>query len=1160
VTEFRMLGPLEVVEEGRSLELGGQQQRALLALLLLEANRVVSRDRLIAALWEDEPPDTAQKALQVYVSNLRKRLGRDRITTKAPGYAIRVEPGELDLELFERFAAEGGRRGCADALALWRSPPLAEFAHRRFALPEIARLEERHLALLEERIEADLAQGRQADLVAELESLVGEHPLRERLRALLMLALYRSGRQVEALEVYQDARRALVDELGIEPGRELRELHQRILNQDPCLDLDGRPTVEAEGERGEGFVGREPELAELTGGLADAFAGRGRLFLLQGEPGIGKSRLADELMRRARVRGAHVLVGRCWEAGGAPAYWPWTQSLRTYVRAADPDVVRRQVGAHAADVAQIVPELRELFPGLSQPEQEPFESDAARFRLFDSTASFLGHVSTERALVLVFDDLHAADEPSLLLLRYVTSVLADRRLLIVGTFRDLDPTMEDPLESTITELGREPVTRRIHLSGLTEDEVGRLAELTAQTSPSRRLVEELYAETEGNPLFVSEIVRLLAAEGRLATDGSTGILVPESVRETIGRRLRKLSSECRRVLSLASVFGREFGLVGLERVADYTGIDKLLTVLDEAIAARVVEEVPGAVGRLHFGHALVRDTLYEEIPATHRARLHRRVAEVLEALYAGDPEPHLAELAHHFSLAVPAAEPTKAIDYARRAGDRALESLAYEEATRLYSRALESYTAHPSDETVRCRLLLSLGDAESRAGRTSAAKKAFLDAAAIARQLGLAHELARAAEGYGGRIVWVRAGGDERLVPLLEEGLAALGAADVGQRARLLARLAGALRDEHSRTRRDALSAEAVELGRRSSDPDALAYALAGRAHAIIAPDTIGECLALGSELCELAERRGDRERLQAGHQVRIAAHLMKGDMSGAEADLAGGIRAANELKQPAQLWDAYAVQALFALSAGRFADAEALTAQALALGERANPHGAIPIHWLQCYALCDGPGRVGLEEVEAPMTNLVSEYPARPVFRCAVVHLLARSGRSADARRELDALAVDDFAVLPFDQEWLFGMSFLAESSVALGDRNAAVVLYRLLAPWETYAAVDVAEGFRGSISRDLGLLGSTLEHFDDAQRHFEDALEANERMGARPWLAHTEADYARMLLARDGPGDSQRAAELLDHALVTYRELGMEAYAAGASSLAAGPAVQAP
>ena len=237
--EFKILGPLEVVSDGRALDLGAAKQRALLAVLLIDANSVVSRHRLIDALWDDDPPETATKALQVYVSALRKVLGRDRLETREPGYLVRVGNDELDVARFQSLREQAR---FAEALALWRGTPLSDFASARFAQPEIAHLEDLRLACLEERIDRDLTDGRHAELTGELELLVSEHPLRERLRGQLMLALYRSGRQAEALDAYQAARRSLVDELGIEPGRELRDLHQKILNQDLALDLDASTT------------------------------------------------------------------------------------------------------------------------------------------------------------------------------------------------------------------------------------------------------------------------------------------------------------------------------------------------------------------------------------------------------------------------------------------------------------------------------------------------------------------------------------------------------------------------------------------------------------------------------------------------------------------------------------------------------------------------------------------------------------------------------------------------------------------------------------------------------------------------------------------------------------------------------------------------------
>jgi DNA-binding SARP family transcriptional activator/tetratricopeptide (TPR) repeat protein len=1135
-----MLGPLEALADGRSLDLGGQKQRALLAVLLLEANRVVSADRLIEALWEEEPPETAGKALQVYVSQLRKLLGKERLQTKAPGYLLRVEEGELDLERFQRLHAEGMH---AEALLLWRGPPLAEFVYRRFAQSEIARLEELRLACLEDRIDSDLASGRHAELVGELDALVRAQPLRQRLRAQVMLALYRSGRDAEALEAYQDAREVLVEQLGIEPRRELRELQQAILNQDPVLDLVAEHTAAAESARG-AFVGRERELDELVAGLDDAFAGRGRLFLLVGEPGIGKSRLADELISRARARAARVLIGRCWEAGGAPAYWPWVQSLRAYVRETEPATLRAQLGAGSAELAQFLPELRELFPDL--PEPPALEPESARFRLFEAVSSFLRSAAQTRPLVLVLDDLHAADEPSLLLLQFLARELGESRLLVVGAYRDVDPSPTDPLTVAVTELVREPVTRSVALGGLGERDVARFIELTSGETPSEELVVSVHAETEGNPLFVGEIVRLLAAEGGLDDAAAPPRLaIPQSVRDVIARRLRHLSQECNRVLVLASVLGREFVLDALARVGGVSEVE-LLETLDEAMIARVVSDVPGNRGRLRFAHVLIRDSLYEGLTTARRVRLHRQAAEALETVYGDEPGPHLAELAYH---TIAGSDFDNGLVYARRAGDRAIALLAYEEAARLYQTALDALAATGHHERrTDCELLLSLGEAESRAGNSSAAAKAFFDAAGIARRLGLSRELARAAADYGGRIVWARAGDDVRLVPLLEEGLAALGDEDVELRVRLLARLSGALRDEPARERRDALSREAVELARRTGNLAALAYALDGRLYAIIAPDSIAECLDLGAELCDVAEQIGDTERLVQGHMHKFIAHVTIGDVHNATAELALVGRIADELRQPVQRWQVRGAEAMLALATGSLAAAEELIEDAFALGRHAIP-AALPHYTFQRYTLCEFQGK--LAEVEQAMSAVVSAHPARPVFRCALAHLHAQLGRDSAARRELDDLARDDFSGLPLDMEWLLATSLLAETSALLGDTQAATILYRLLLPYATFNAVDTAEGMRGSVSRYLGLLATTMSRWDEATNHFENALAMNERMGARPWLAHAQHDYARMLLARDGSGDRNQALELLAGCAETCRELGMRALEERASAL---------
>jgi DNA-binding SARP family transcriptional activator len=1168
--EFRILGPLEVREGDRVLPLGAGQQRALLAILLLRANEAVSRDQLIDELWGEAPPSTAAKALQGHVSALRGVLeperkrgaGGDVILTRGSGYELRLEDDQLDLGIFERLRSEGqaaltdgepqrAAERLREALGLWRGPPLADFLYEPFAQAEIARLEELRVATLEDRLEAELACGRHQQFIGELEALVQKHPTRERLRGLLMLALYRAGRQAEALDAYQAGRTVLVEELGIEPGRRLRELQQAILKQDPSLDLQPAPEQAHEAPAG-AFVGRDAELAQLRAGLDNAMGGRGQLFLLVGEPGIGKSRLADELIRHARGRGAHVLTGRCWEAGGAPAYWPWTQSLRGYIRQVDAHVLGAQLGTGAAELAQIVPELHEILPNLR--EASSVESSGARFRLFDATAEFLRAAAETRPLVLVLDDLHAADEPSLLLLQFLARELGTARLLVIGAARDVDPVPGEALSGMLAEVAREPGTRRLSLSGLGEDDVAEFVQLTASEIASDELVTALHEETEGNPLFLGEIVRLLSVEG-VRSDSTSGVqvVVPQSVRDVIARRLTHLSKECNDLLAIASVLGREFAVGALARVSDVSK-DDVLETLSEAMVARVVSDVPGGPGRLRFAHVLMRDTLYDALTPARRVRLHGQAVAALEALYGEEPGPHLAELALH---SVGGTDFEKGLDYARSAGDRALALLAYEEAARLYRMALEALEMIGRvDEKRRCRLLLSLGEAELLAGKGSTAKEIFFEAAGIARRLQLPRELARAAAGYGGQMVFGRAGGDVRLVPLLEEGLAALADEDVELRARLLARLAGALRDEPSRDRRDELSREAVELARRTGNPAALAYALNGRAAAIIAPDTVTECLTIGSELRDLGERIGNAEVVVQGFSHRIIAQLVVGDVHGAEVDVAVANGISDELRQPAQWWQARGWRAMLALAEGRLDEAEILLTEAFVDGRYVEPGIAVPVHRLQRYTLCDF--REALEGVESEIRDLVSAHPARPVFRCVLAHVSARVGRLPDARRSLADFARDDFSALPFDQEWLYGMSLLAETAALLSDRDSASTLYDQLLPWAALNAADVAEGFRGSVSRYLGLLATTTERWAAAESHFVDAAVMNTKMGARPWLAYTEQDHAQMLLAREGPGDRERAREHLDAALEIYRELGLESRATAASTLAQGPGRQ--
>ena len=425
--DYRILGPLEAFDRERQLPLGGAKQRAVLALLLLHGNETLTRDVIVDELWGENPPPTAAKVLQNCVSALRKELPPDTIRTVAGAYGIALEADELDRDRFERLLSEGraalesGDHADAldqlrHALGLWRGAPLSDLSYERFAQDEIKRLEELHIGALEDRIEAELALGHHDELVPELEGLVTRHPLRERIRAQLMLALYRAGRQAEALEAYRAARRTLLAELGIEPGRALRELEHAILEQDPAIELAARqqrqqqqrqPPLRPGRAAAQTFEGRDDELAMLEAGLDDALAGRGRLFVVVGDAATGKTRLADELASRAKQRDIRILWGRGWAGGGAPGYWPWTQALRDALPSPDSD----------------------------EPE--------AQFRFFAAVTETLRTLAAGQPLLLVLDDLHAADEGSILLLEFVATELPEMAALVVALGRPETPRLEE---------------------------------------------------------------------------------------------------------------------------------------------------------------------------------------------------------------------------------------------------------------------------------------------------------------------------------------------------------------------------------------------------------------------------------------------------------------------------------------------------------------------------------------------------------------------------------------------------------------------------------------------------------------------------------------------------------------------------------------------
>jgi DNA-binding SARP family transcriptional activator len=1120
--DYRILGPLLVTRDAAPVTLGPRRNAVLLTLLLLHGNEAVSSDRLVEELWSDDLPAHPRKALQLSVLRLRRALGAEVLETHPPGYLLRVGDEELDAWRFERLAAAGRqalgqgevRRASAllrEALDLWRGPALAEVLYEPFAQAAAARLEEARLCCLEDRIDADLALGRHGALAGELDALTARHGTRERLHGQRMLALYRSGRQAEALDAYRRARTRLVDELGLEPAPELRGLEAAILNHDPRLQWTApRPVAASQLLGPPRFVGRERELSVLVRGVDDLRGRGGSVVFIHGEPGIGKTWLAEEGGAHASRRGARVLVGRCWESDGAPAYWPWVQCLRGLVDELGRDAVIAAAGPGVEEIARLLPELGRQPSG--PPRPPAVDAQGARFRLFDAVTALLCDAAVDRPLVIVLDDLHAADTASLLLLRFLADALGRAPVLVVATAREFGPAMR--------ELARSTRFVDVPLGGLRRDEVRQMLRAAGMDDPTDALIGTIHDRTEGHPFFVAELVRLLATGGALDA-------IPPGVRAVVGQRLEQLSPDCRRVLSVGAVAGREFAVAVVARAA---GLEEpiVLAHLDAAVAANLVSR--GTDG-FRFIHALVREVLYDDLPGAERMRLHAAVGQALERVYGVEADRHVAALAHHFGAAAPVAGAEKPVRYAARAAEQAARELAYEESARLYESAVRAHDQQQGgDAQTRSELLLGLGAAQSAAGDMIAAREAFARAAAVARGAGLASELARAALGFGGGLVMLPAD-DPRTVPLLEDALETVGD-DGALRARLLARLGCA-------ATRPSLTQEALELAERLDDPGTLAWVLQARCVMIWGPDSVDQVYELAERITTAAERAGEAEQAVSGHLHRLEALLTRGRLSAAHQELAAATRVTHELRLPSVRWHVSVHETGLALLAGRYADAAALIEQAEALTARAPSAEATVTAAVQRFPLLLEQGR--LAELRPTLQDIATDHPADGVYRCMIARLDVECGDLARARELLAQLAADDCARCPRDLVWLLAVPLLAETAAILEDRRHGATLYRLLLPYASLIATGPHFFSLGAVSRCLGELAAILDRLDEAVAHMEAAVEVNDAIGARPWAAHAKAGYAGILLARADRGDRTRASRLVAEARATYEELDM-------------------
>ena len=606
VVRFGILGVVRVLRDGVPVDVGGPKQRALLTLLLARPNQVLTADWLADALWDGRPPASAHVTLRTYVTGLRRALEPDR-GRRAPsdllrahpgGYELCVDPDAIDATRFARLTGSAAtadpsaaERHYTEALALWHGDPLASAADLAVLRPDIARLTEARLAAVDGRHAAAVAAGRHDSVLPELHHHVAAHPQREAARATLMLALYRAGRQTAALAVYAAGRRVLAAEFGVEPGPELRALHRRILTHTVPV---ARPAETA-------LFGREPELVRLTTLLDEALRGTGRVVTVVGEAGIGKTSLASAVRDQAAARRVPVVWARCPDLGQAPPFWLWTQVVRElssveHEAAAAPALSVFSVGGtgEAADAA-------------------------ARFRTYDAVAALVLAASAPAGLVLVLDDLHAADPDSLLLLRFLAPALAAARVLVVATSRPYDHLPN--VVAAVNDLVRTPGGTQLRPAGLDAEAVTVLVRTTTGAPPSPGLVGRLVTRTGGNPFFITEV---------LAADPA-GAALPPSVRDAVRAHLDTLSSPARACLDLLAVAGGDLEL----RVFDEP------EHLADAHATHLVTEArPGAV---RFRHPLFAEVVYAALSPARRAALHARIA--------GTGELTPAERAHHHGRA-----------------------------------------------------------------------------------------------------------------------------------------------------------------------------------------------------------------------------------------------------------------------------------------------------------------------------------------------------------------------------------------------------------------------------------------------------------------------------------------------------------------------------
>ena len=1122
---YRLFGGLQVQHDDRPLELGPPKQRAVLAVLLVEAGRVVAADRMVELLWGDDATK-ARSSLQAYISHLRRILGSEVLLTQSPGYRLAVERADIDVYRFLDLVANGRaelRDGDAaaarvvldEALTLWDSP-LPEFAAEPFAVELNERLRAARLSAIEGAAEADLALGDHASAIARLEPEAADQSLQERLHWLLALALYRAGRQADALRAIDRVRRALADTAGLELGPELRQLEADVLAHAKGLSWEPPPDRPAPTRPPTPMlVGRDSERRELLDALDRAGAGHGGTAVLIGEPGIGKTRLLEDLRDAAAARGFSTAWARCAESGAAPPFWPITQ-ISEQLR--DAGVLGREM---------VAPDDR---------DSDETAAARVRFEIYRAVAARLA--TLDRPLLAVIDDIQWADPDSLRLLEHLAAELAPTRVLIAVSTRPLDDTAPDALVDCLAEVARSPNAVQLRLGGL---DVGAVSMwLSSVATSTEDVAVVIHERSGGNALFVKELVDLLAAEGRLddpeAVRSARGI--PPGVQFVVRRRVARLPAVSQQLLSIAAVIGHSFEPEVLAAAAECETVEAL-DALSPAFDAGLLVDA-GTTYR--FSHALVADALADEVNASRRARIHAAAARALADAAGPSLGPDVAVIAHHAHAGIAAGTGALAIDASIRAAELAVARSADLDAANHWSGAAVALARHrPADVAARVGARIEEANALLRADHTAHAKAAVLTAIDDADAGDLVDEMVRAAMLLNHAHVWTNeayAVVDDRAIAALERTLARMDHDDLVRRAEVLAALASELVFSDARRHRTVCD-EAEEVARAAGDPRTLARVLvavqlpnrpgdldvrARRAHQIV---DLVELNALSEDLAFAGHHHLAQVAFEMADIDRSAAHLA--DARAAIANLPG-------TKFRSQLyWFESAIHFL----QGRYETGQALSAEAHQIHRRARGVDA-DILWL-AGVLIEAVDLGGLE----PFIDTMPDQARRTAYRRNAQEQVA-FGLLEAGRPDLAGGLIAEFgdeASFPDDWTTLTGATAALHVRAELELVDATAAVHAFLEPYAgRWACSGSSPAGAGPVDLALARADALLGDTDRARVRFASAVQTCDRNRTLAWLTRSLVHQGRFLTASGevaaGQAALARAGELADrHGFVYLR-----------------------